>query len=177
MAAARASGGNWGLVQKRALWFAEFRKWKTGKELLEEQKVANWKKIRRKSAKQRVKLVIVAWNQRETGGQQGWTLACKGGRGIRDWGAQAPDPPGFQVALEMRYFSSASGLDSPNAEWFLVLYWERYTTTHCIICQRRCIGQNLLLFPRREALCQVDAVNEKLVCNRWWGVCVCGGGQ
>lgn len=62
---------------------------------LEEQEVDNWKKIRRKSAEQRVKLVMVAWNQREIGGQKGWMMACRGGRGIREGGTQALDPPGF----------------------------------------------------------------------------------
>lgn len=47
---------------------------------LEEQEEDNWKKIRRKSAEQRVKLVMVAWNQREIGGQKGWMMW----RGQRD---------------------------------------------------------------------------------------------
>lgn len=45
---------------------------------------------------------------------------------------------------------AASAPQMPNDP--LVLYRERYTTAHCIICQRRHICQNLLLFPRREAV-------------------------
>lgn len=61
---------------------------------LEEQEVENWK-IRCKSAEQRVKLVMVAWKQREIGGQKRWIKASRGGSGIRDERTQLPDPPGF----------------------------------------------------------------------------------
>lgn len=47
----------------------------------------------------------------------------RGGRGIRDGGNKAPDPPGFDVALEMRYsqFSSRPRLPkSPTDSWFYI---------------------------------------------------------